>query len=259
MSRRPQLWTARRLGCAATLAATAATMAIAAPSAAAVEKVYESETTAECVLAPGVLNEPGTIALKVKGEGPASVKNGESFAAENSTITITTPEAWGKLLFSLGARRIKGFVVDAEVEAENGSPAVLNIATPPEFPSGLPIKSKVENAAVTFTVPSENRVFVAGPTTVTAESGNLVVRYDPVAGFTKVGTGAYMSTHKGIQSEVKGFTEAEPGEQVIGPLETSCTEPKANPIATAPIVPPSNHPRSRLRVRTKSAPRATSR
>ena len=225
------------------LAAIAATMAIAAPSAAAAEKVYESETTAECVLAPGVLNEPGTLKLKVTGEGPASVKKGESFAAKNSTITITTPEAWGKLLFSLGARRIKGLVTVAEVEAENGSPAVLNIAKPPEFPSGLPIKTKVENAAVTFVVPSENRVFIAGPTTVTAaESGNLVVKYDPVAGFTKVGTGSYASTHKGIQSEVTGFTEAEPGEQVIGPLETSCTEPKATPIATVPIVPPAAPP-----------------
>jgi hypothetical protein len=218
--------------------AVAATMVVAAPSAAAAEKVYESETTAECVLAPGVLNEPGTLTLKVKGEGPASVKKGESFAAKNSTITITTPEAWGKLLIALGAHRITGFVTDAEVEAENGSPAVLNIAKPPEFPAGLPVKSKVESAAVTFTVPSENRVFIAGPTTVTAESGNLVVRYDPAPGFTKVGTGSYTSTHKGIQSEVTGFTAAEPGEQVVGPLETSCTEPKASHLAVVPIVAP---------------------
>lgn len=95
MSRRLPTGAARWLAGVGALAAFAAAILIAAPIAAAAEKVYESETTAECVLAPGVLNEPGTIELKVRGEGPASVKKGESFAAKNSTITITTPKSGG--------------------------------------------------------------------------------------------------------------------------------------------------------------------
>ena len=232
---RPLGW----LVAACTSAGIAVAMVVAAPSGASGEKVYESETTAECIIAPGVLNEPGTITIKETASGPSEVAQGEQFQLNNSKITVTTPAKWGEDLFGIGARQARGFVTDSELETEQATPSPLNIATPPEFATGLPFTTPVKNEAVTFTVPSASRTFVAGPVTVTGASGNLVVKYDPVAGFVKTGARSYESTHKGIQFEFNGYSEPEPGkfEEIIGPLETSCSEPKASVLSETPIVP----------------------
>jgi hypothetical protein len=212
-------------------------MIAAAPGGAATEKVYESETTAECVLAPGVLNEPGTIHIKTKGEGPSTIVKGATFVVHNEQITITTPQKWGENLFGIGARQARGFVTVSEIESAQATPSPVNVAKPAEFEMGLPFKTPVANEAVTFTVPSEERTFVTPPVTVTSAEGMLITHYSPNRGFTGSGS-SFTSTHKGIQSELNGFSEPEPGkfEKVIGPLETACTEPKASVQTETPIV-----------------------
>jgi hypothetical protein len=236
----------------------AATMAVAAPSGAATEKVYESETKAECILAPGVLNEPGTISVKLRGEGPATTATGESFALKNSTITVTTPAKWGENLFGIGARQARGNVLVTELESEQATPSPLNIAKPPEFEMGLPFKTPVRNEAVTFTVPTEGHTFVTGPVTVTAESGNFVWNYDPVPGFKQTGEHSFESTHRGVQAEFNGFSEPEPGrfEKIVGPLEGSCTEPKGGVLVTVPITATTTST-SQATTTTSSAPTTT--
>jgi hypothetical protein len=221
-----------------TLAALAATMVLAAPGGAATERPYETETTAECVLAPGVLNEPGTVTIKARGEGPSTVARGEQFALKNSTITITIPGKWAENLEGIGVRQIRGSVNGVEVEVEGGTPSSLNIAKPPEFPSGLPFKGP---AGTTFTAPTEGG-FLAGPVTVTGKE-HLVMRLSAAAGFKKIGeTGEnkpiFESTHGGFQFELSGYSEPEPGkfEKIIGPLEVACTEPKASTLAEVAIV-----------------------
>jgi hypothetical protein len=219
-----------------TLGAMAATLVVAAPSGAATEKVYESETTAECVLAPGVLNEPGTIHIKTKGEGPSTIAKGATFVIHNEQITVTTPAKWGENLFGIGARQARGFVTVSEIESAQATPSPVNVAKPAEFEMGLPFKTPVKNEAVTFTVPFET-TFATPPVTVTGAPGTtLITHYSPNPGFTGSGS-SFTSTHKGIQSELNGFSEPEPGkfEKVIGPLETSCTEPKASVQSETPI------------------------
>ena len=49
------------------------------------------------------------------------------------------------------------------VDTTGATPAKKQIAKPPEFPTGLPLKTKVENREVEFTVPSEGRTFNVGP------------------------------------------------------------------------------------------------
>ena len=236
---RPVAW----LVAIATLGATAGMLAVVSPSGAATEKVYESETTAECVLAPGVLNETGTVIIKNRGEGPAMIAKGEQFELKNSTINLTTPAKWGENLYGIGARQSRGNITDSEVEWEGGTPSPMNAALPEEFSSGLPFKTAVRNEAVSFSVPSEGRSFVTGPVTVTASGGSLILRYDPVPGFKQIGETAehrplFESTHRGFQAEFNGYAEPEAGrfEKIIGPLEGSCTEPKGSAMGNVPIV-----------------------
>src|SRR5271166_3965382 len=152
-----------------TLAAMGATMVVAASSGAqpGPEKKYEVSFEAECILAPGVLNEKGTIKVHQVGQGPESVSEGEEYNVKNNTITVVTPAKWGETLYALGSRSAKGFVTSTIIDNVNATPAKKQIAKPPEFPAGLPIETTVEDKEVEFTVPSEGRTFVSGPYTAT--------------------------------------------------------------------------------------------
>ena len=149
-----------------TLAAMAVTMAVAAPGGATPgpEAKFEVTFEAHCILAPGVLNEAGVIKVHQVGEGPSTLERGEEFSIKGNQISVVTPASWGETLFGLGSRSARGALTSTTVETVNAEPLDKNIAKPVEFPAGLPIHTKVVNGPVEFTVPSENRTFLSGPT-----------------------------------------------------------------------------------------------
>ena len=229
---RPLGW----LTVAGTLGAMAATLVVAAPGGAAPgpEKKYEVDFEAACVLAPGVLDEKGTVKVHQVGEGPSTIEKGESFSLKHDRITIVTPKIWGETFFNAGSRSAKGFVKSTIVDVTNVSPTRTNIATPPEFPNGLPLNTKVEPREVEFTVPSENRSFVAGPYAVTGKAGEEAIgTVDTAPGFREKTAGHFESTGEGIQAEATGFNEN--GEANLGPVEVSCTAPANVVVADVPI------------------------
>jgi hypothetical protein len=214
-------------------------MVIAAPgSAAGPEKVYETQFTAQCILAPGVLNEPGAIAFTVRGEGPESVGGGQEFSLRNEKISFTIPQRWGEALFGIGVREIKGRIVRFPLDAEHGTPSQVNDAEPSEFPTGVPFQAHVENGAVEFAAPGEGTL--VSPPVMTSGPSGLGVSVDAAPGFREVSSGHYESTNEGIQLELTGFSEPEPGklEKVIGPLQVSCTAPSGVAVAKPVEGPP---------------------
>ena len=221
---------------AGTLGAMATTLIVAAPGGAAPgpEKKYEASFEAACVLAPGVLDEKGTVKVHQVGEGPSTIEKGESFSLKNDRITVVTPKGWGETFFNAGSRSAKGFVKSTIVDVTNVSPTRTNIAKPPEFPAGLPLKTKVEAREVEFTVPSENRSFVAGPYAVTGKAGEEAIgTVDTAPGFKETTAGHFASTGEGIQAEATGVNEN--GEANLGPVEVSCTAPANVVVADVPI------------------------
>src|SRR5262249_13782299 len=74
------------------------------------DKVYSSDFTLACVLAPGVLNVKGNVAVHVSATGPSFVHNGDVFSLTNSTTSLTTPANWSTSFASLGANDAAGAV-----------------------------------------------------------------------------------------------------------------------------------------------------
>jgi hypothetical protein len=222
-----------------TAAAMMSTVLLAAPGGAATapQKEYTTHFEAECVLAPGFLNEKGTIKVTTRGMGPERVAPGEEFQVTGSTITVVTPKSWGEQLHTLGATEARGFVLSTILDATGATPARLNVAKPPEFPEGLPFRTKVEPKEVEFTVPSNGRTFSVGPYKVTGNVGESVkLAVDTAPGFRETAPGRYESTGEGIQSETNGYNER--GERVIGNIVASCTAPAGVVEGEVPIVTP---------------------
>ena len=220
-----------------TLATMAATLALAAPGGATpgLEKGFEVSYEANCILAPGVLNERGVLKVHTGGEAPGTVEKGDVFSLRNARIAITAPKEWGELFFAVGSRSVRGLATHVTIHAHNAEPETLNVALPPEFPSGLPIKTKVENREVEFIVPSEERRFTAGPWRVTGSKGEeVLLTIGTEAGFKEVSPGHFESTGEGILYEVTGFNEA--GEANVGPIQIACTSPTNLVFVAQPIV-----------------------
>ena len=220
-----------------TLAAMVATLVVVAPGGATPGpgKTFETSFEANCVLAPGVLNQKGVIRVHYSGEGPATLERHDEFSLHHNMISVVTPKEWGELFFSVGSRSVKGFVLSTIIDNHNSSPAKKNIAQPPEFPTGLPIKTTLENREVEFTVPSEGRSFEVGPWVVTGVQGEeFALTLSAIPGFREVSSGHFESTGEGILSEITGFDEN--GEADVGPVQVACTAPENVVVYSAPIV-----------------------
>jgi hypothetical protein len=217
----------------ATIAAMAGTMALATPGgASAPETPFSAAFEAQCVLAPHVLNLAGTAKVVVRGDSPegASVGEGQQFGLTHATISITTPKEWGEDFVQLGVHSIEGNVTHVGVDATNAAPAGKNIATPPEFASGLPINAPVENAEIELSSPSAERTFAAGPWNVTGHKGESVeLALDPGAAYRETSTHHFEATGEGIVAELSGLNES--GEVLVGPLQIACTAPPAVTLA----------------------------
>jgi len=232
---RPIGWTAA-LG---TLGALCGVMVAAAPSSAAGEKPIEAHFEAECVLAPGTLNLKGNIQVTQKGTVPESAAPGEEVTSKGNTLSIVTPAQWGESFAALGAKTARGKVTSTILDVSSGQPSTLQIAKPPEFPSGLPFETKIEKGPVEFTVPSGPEAggkssFPVGPVKVTGAAGEtLKLTVDTKPGFKEKAPGSYESTGEGIQSETTGYNEA--GTPAVGPVAVSCTAPAGITVAAIPI------------------------
>lgn len=227
-----------------TLSAMVATMVAAAPSGAAGgEKTYTESFNVECVVAPGVLNIKAKEPLKVtlSATGPEEVEPGQVVTFHNATSTIISPVELTESFANLGANEVKGTDVRTTLNSTNTEPASMNIAKPPEFPTGLPFFAPVEKGKpATFHIPShenfEGFTYNFAPETVKAgASGEVVSEVDHTAGFTETEPGVYKATGEGLVTEVEGRKSKE---HVIGPLTTACTAPAGVIAARIPIKPP---------------------
>jgi alpha-tubulin suppressor-like RCC1 family protein len=62
----------------------------------------------ECVLAPGVINEKGTVTVRFTYEAPETVTPGEEVEVTGASFSITVPKSWTEQLYSLGGREARG-------------------------------------------------------------------------------------------------------------------------------------------------------
>jgi hypothetical protein len=230
---RPLAWVAA----VGTATLTAGTIAVLLPGAASAsaEKVYEKSFVAQCVVAPGLLNDQAPLNITTVSEGPVSVEQGQSVTFHNTTATIETPVALTEQFAALGAEEVRGSILDFVAEPANGSPASLNLATPAEFPEGLPYIAPVEKGKPgVFKAPSLNRTYSFGPITATGSVGSsveLVLNSEPA--YTEVEAGVYKATGKGIISTASGYEKS--GEKVVGPLKVDCTAPAKTSLGSVPI------------------------
>ena len=231
--------TTRLAGVVALGAAAGATMVLAAPSGATgTEKVYESKSTMACVLAPGVLNEPGSVTAEIRGEGPEQVSPGEEFTLHNEEFNLVIPGRLGEELFRLGSREVRGFVTNLPVDVENGTPAKINLARPAAFPNGIPIAGKVESGPLVLRqAPPSPGILVSPPVTSSASGARLSLSLDSAAGFREIGSNPsqYESTNNGVALELTGYSEQ--GEADIGPVTIACTAPSGVVLASPSVGP----------------------
>jgi hypothetical protein len=215
----------------------AATLSIVAPGNATTgEKEYKASFDAECELAPGLLNEKGTIKVTTKAFGPEEVHKGEEVTIHGASATITTPANWSSDLALFGAVTARGNDTALEVNATGVEPAALNIAKPSEYPSGLPFETPVESGkAMTLSIPSgpeaKGTTFALAPVKVMGEPGTRVkLELSTAKGFE--GT---TDTHKGIQTTVSGYNAS--GSAVISGIAIGCTAPSGVVLGEVPIAP----------------------
>ena len=196
-------------------------------------KEYTASFEAECILAPGVLNTAGKLKITTRAIGPATAHPGQEVTFTGASSTVTTPASWGSSLAALGSVEARGFVKHFELVSTNLSPAELNIATPSEFPEGLPYSTPVKSGEpITFTVPRGN-TFSFGPYTVTGSAGQTAsLSVGTEAGFVKTSSG-YEATGKGIVSTTEGYNAS--GEKTIGPVQVVCTAPSGVVLGSTPI------------------------
>jgi len=233
---RPLAWTAA----VGTATLTAGTIAALLPGAASAqsEKVYEKTFVADCVVAPGLLNARAPLNITTRSEGPETVEQGQAVTFHNTTATIETPVELTEEFAKLGAQEVRGSILTFVAEPTNATPSSINIATPAEFPSGLPYIAPVEKGKPgVFKAPSHNRSFSFGPIVATGAVGSsaeLILNDEPA--WTEVESGVYKSTNKGIISTAEGYESD--GEFVIGPLKVDCTAPANTSLGNVKIVAP---------------------
>ncbi|HTZ87702.1 MAG TPA: hypothetical protein VMB05_13630, partial [Solirubrobacteraceae bacterium] len=144
----------------ATLAAMAATMALAAPGgAAAPEKLYATQYTATCEIGPGVLNLRTTATFEFNTDAPESVQKGEQLSLREFRLALALPSGLTETMFSFGVRTIKGSV-HLTISAQNAEPSTYKLT--------LPLKASVGGSGETVLASEPT---AAGPFTVTGATG----------------------------------------------------------------------------------------
>lgn len=217
------------------------TVVSASGGAAAAQKEYSATFQAQCMLAPGLLNEPATVQVSTRSTGPAETFEGQQVTFDEASVKLTTPASWSESFAALQTAQLRGKLTSFELDATGLEPAALNIATPSEFPEGLPFVAPIEReSSITFTAPAGS-ISSYGPfKTVPTPASNAKLEVNSEAAFreTESGSGNYEATGKGIVLELEGLNAE--GVKKVGPITAACTAPKGVVVAEIPIVlPPS--------------------
>ncbi len=226
----------------ATLGAMAAIAAVAAPGSAAGEVQYSASFEAKCLLGPNELEELGDVVIQTTAFGPATVNRGEEVTLRGATASIATPAAWNTLLAGEGAIIARGRSTVLEVELVGGQlggkSTAINVAVPPEYPSGLPFESPVQSeAAGLFVIPTgveaTGSAYSFAPITVTGAPGSdVTLTISTAAGFQ----GKTKVTGKGIQSVVTGYTSEGKTAGLANHVRIGCTALSPVVLGEIPIV-----------------------
>ncbi len=182
-----------------------------------------------CVLAPGILNEVGTLPSTVSISAPSFVPPGGTASFTQASATLTIPASWGLSFSALGATSISGSMTSLPVDATNATPAFADLNAPLSFG---PVGVASGPAALTFANPSSGY----GPFTAsaTADGQSLVLSLDPSPGFVGgPGGGSIGTTGNGVVWNVSGFTSD--GSLVVGPLTVVCNPAPSTQVASVPI------------------------
>ncbi len=220
---------------ALTIAVVAAvTIVVPSGAAGASEREYTASFSAPCVLGPGVTNITSALTFRAKARGPANVAPGQEFSFSQATVTITSPVELAEAFVAIGANRVAGSLTRLPTTLTNALPAVLNLAEPAAFSSGVPFEAPVElGEALDIAVPSEARTFPWGPFTVTGTQGQEVtLAASTVPAYTEVEEGDFKATGEGIIASISGY---EGVTKTIGPLKLVCNAPEQVTFAGVPI------------------------
>ncbi len=232
------------LATACILAAIAAIMVLAAPDAAAGgEEQYTATFPTECVVGAGSLNivAKERFTVTVSAVGPVTAGEGEEFSFHEASVTLEAPRELSEAFHDLGATELKGHVTSLILDNSGAEPTKLNIAKPPEYPTGLPFVALVgEETPSIVHIPSKTLgetglTYSFGPLKMTGSPGEAVSTIGSTPGFIELEPGHYRETGEGFVSEVEG---AKSGEHVIGPLTTACNIPAGITFAKIALGPP---------------------
>jgi hypothetical protein len=230
---RPLAW----MAAVGTATLTAGTIAVLLPGAASAqsEKVYEKTFVADCVVAPGLLNDEAPLNITTRAVGPETVEQGQAVTFHETTATIETPVELTEEFALLGATEVRGSILNFVADPANGTPTSINLAKPAEFPEGLPYVAPVEKGKPgVFKAPSLGRSYSFGPITATGAVGSSVeLTLNTAPGFREKESGVYEGTGEGIISTASGYGSG--GEKVVGPLKVVCTAPANTSLGSVKI------------------------
>ncbi len=212
----------------------------AASGAAGAEKTYSATIEAKCVLAPGILNVKGIVFVTTTATGPESLEEGSTFQLHNATAAIDIPAEWSDEFYAEGATTVRGRLTVLEANLvggeQEGKTTGINLATPPEYPAGLPFEGGVETEKPgLWKIPSgpeaKGSAYTFAPVKVTGAAGtDLKLSIGTAMGYEGV-----KSTGKGIQFKVTGYM---PNGEIAGldnNIKLSCTALDNTVLAEVPI------------------------
>lgn len=81
---------------------------------------YTKSYEAECVLAPGVLDEKQTMTVTMTATGPEWVSFGGPITFSEAHFTLTLPRIWRENLYGIGSRQVRGTAKSSATAVEVG-------------------------------------------------------------------------------------------------------------------------------------------
>ncbi len=231
---------------AVALVALMAGLTAAMASAATGEVEYKAAFHPQCVVDPGVLNvaPKEQLTVTVSAVGPERVSEGEEFSFHGASATFEAQPELSNDFVATGINEAKGHLTSLVLDNAGAEPSKLNIAMPPEYPSGLPFLDPVNQGKVLIlrfpskTLGETGLTYSFGPLKVTASAPEEVVStLDSAPGYIEVEPGRYKATGEGMIMELEGFKS---GERLAGPFTVACNVPSGitfSRIVTGPPPP----------------------
>jgi hypothetical protein len=189
------------------------------------QKEFSSSFEAQCVLAPGVLNQPGAVKFAAHLRGPEEVRSGEEVVYSEPRVTITMPTSWTESFVALGARELRTRLTHFQLDAAGMQPPTVNLAGSEEV---IPVEKGKTTSFV-----SSSGSFAEKVTAANGEHAGLSVDASP--GFEELEPSNYKETGAGIVFTVEALTSS--GEHLAGPLVVTCNAPAGVTLASYVVGP----------------------